>query len=403
MRPPDARSRGLAPGGTAAGDVENGSRSIVPDNCGSRVDPIRLGPDRRPALSLDAISADLAITEPVLEPEIDWRALAKVARLTRLETRVLLCHWQKGVPVYHLHVVLGVRGADAKRAYQSVVDKLRVSASLIHDVINMGPLRDSLRPAYREMLHNGGRPWALAHLDSEFAEIMVAEKYIGLISQRDPRVFEKSQEFCPEKGRGFMAINMELSKRLAAARKRLDEVREVALRAEDELRSLRADFSAAELSARREAEDALLESREPSAKPAKAVESLAGKIKTATARSLTAAGACERQRGIVAGIESEIAANRHADLLQAVGPLTDRLRTLIDEASEVATEIQCAVEKSGENLYPDELFGSESQALLWRKGQVFLALVNVIRERALFSPSLRQKFGWETPGAKEAA
>jgi hypothetical protein len=186
----------------------------------SRISPIHL--DGQPVLSLDApLDSDgrsiSHMSDIVAEPEgevssrtIDWQPALKATRLSRLERRAIE-ETRKGVPGYELHKVLGCTPKVAKRALALALEKVR-KVSIEH--LSYPPVPHSRRLLYRERLPSappGRRPHSFLPLATTqvFREIMLVEKYKGLISQRDPKLFEKQRIVlytCYRKGFKLMTV-----------------------------------------------------------------------------------------------------------------------------------------------------------------------------------------------------
>ncbi len=232
---PGAQSRNVRQDRAPAGSVEVRSRNVPadasvsrPDSTASnsarplrnssnsaRVKPIRLlnphapGNDPKAALSLDAQHVQLdkkdgdVLMRVVAEAEaeessaaIDWGAALKSARLTKLERRAIE-HSKKGVPLYRLHQVLGCKPNVAKKALECTIRKIsREKERIEREHLSFPPVPHSRRLVQRERLQSApGRPYAFLPpvLMRRFNEIMQAEKYNALRSQRDPRSFQKTQ------------------------------------------------------------------------------------------------------------------------------------------------------------------------------------------------------------------
>jgi hypothetical protein len=202
----------------------------------------RLGPDREAALSLDALHLQLAQPEPEFSAAVDWDCIIRDAKLNRLEARVLTHHWRRGVPFYQLHTALDCTKAETMRAYDRVLRKLRGAGG---NSVGLRPLKHSLRPAFREPLRSGARPWSLASLGDEFASVMHREKYIHLISQRHPEDFQKPIVFCPrvigENGK-MATVEIDLGRELATAQTRRHELAEAHAIFEADVKRLRLEL-----------------------------------------------------------------------------------------------------------------------------------------------------------------
>jgi hypothetical protein len=164
----------------------------------SKVDAIRIGGHR--ARSLERIdrngkeyTLDVAETEADLTPQVsDWRSIIRATGLTKFEGRVFIAHWRHLTPVYQLPHVLNCRPSEASRALMRVAEKLVLSGCTAESHIALDSIADSKRLAYRERFYCGARPWSLTRLGQEFARLMAVEKYIHVLSQRDPSEFQKS-------------------------------------------------------------------------------------------------------------------------------------------------------------------------------------------------------------------
>lgn len=202
----------------------------------------RFGPEREAALSLDALPVDIPEAEPEFRLSIDWRAIAKTAKLTRLEARVLM-HLKHDVPRYRLPVMLHCTPAQAKRAYEGVLSKLRIAGPAFGGAVALEPMKHSLHPAFQERFYSGGRAWALGAWGAEYAHVMYEEKYSGLISQQDAETFRKSPVFYPRMLGATMSSKVEsidISTETEAARQQSSALnrREQELRRElDDLRT----------------------------------------------------------------------------------------------------------------------------------------------------------------------
>lgn len=202
-----------------AGDLRNSLDS-------SHVTPIRLA--RRPVLSLDAeIHPDDDESYSLFDivgdheaqlssPTIDWKTALKDARLSKLE-RMAIEEARKGTPEYRLHEALNCKPKAASRALASALQK--VESSLDSEHVSLPPVSHSRRLVYRERLPSGHRRPALSPivLTPVFQQVMEAEKYSGLLSQRDPRSFQKKRPVLRRTIRRVFFMVIEINEDVARA------------------------------------------------------------------------------------------------------------------------------------------------------------------------------------------
>ena len=304
----------------------------------TRVDGIRLGPDRKRALSLDGTRVpEMPAVEASMWAVVNWDGFATAAAFTRFERSVFLHIWRDNVPRYRVHQLIGCTPREVALAYAAILTKMRIGGA--HGHVSFQSMPDSLRPAFRERLQGGGRPWALGQVGPEFAEIMAEEKYIGLLSQRDPSFFEKRGVFCPVQVGANMQRSIEkLRADATAERTRMIRIGERLHRphldheaAEKELAATQAEIGAAEA-------QAIIEDK-PS--PGPAMRGKLAKLQTALHSAeveFRAVATAHRLREKLEGIESEITLRHHeAFALKLKSPAAE-LQSLMEALTAKAIE-----------------------------------------------------------------
>jgi hypothetical protein len=159
----------------------------------ARVDLIRIGGAGKRATSIthedhnsgEEYQLEIPEPQPELRVEVDWPAIGKLARLTRVEYRALVHHFRHGTPVKQLHIPLRCRRVDANRTYREMTRKISLAPrDAIAATLNLQPVDNSLRPLHTERLHSGERPYSLGRMDPKFESVMGEEKYKWLLSDR---------------------------------------------------------------------------------------------------------------------------------------------------------------------------------------------------------------------------
>lgn len=350
IAPDDSVSDSVPPDAARAGDVptdEPWSRL----NIAAEPDGIRLAGSR--VLSLDRFpSPYIAIPEPAFERHIDWKALALALGFTQPETRLFLAHWRDGVPVSRLSRRLKLSPHLSWKLYATVRDKLGISGPAIAGCLSIEPIHDSLRPAFRQRLRSGARPWSLGDLGKNFAEIMYAEKFIPLISDKDPREFQKSPQIWAGRVGAPMNKLTEQLKTETARSLRISEKLHALRLGEDETdRELRA----VEHSLGKERAQAVLEDRQPDTA---AFEKQLARLQTALRAKQVERTATEtalrQQCGVVETLAAEIAAGAREATLKLITPKMVRFVALQNEAMKLAREVMA--DCAGQNVYPADLF-----------------------------------------------
>jgi hypothetical protein len=314
-------------------------------------DRIRLGGRR--VLSINALTASsMAIPEPGQQLRLDWGAVAARAGLNPAERKMFLAHWRDSVTAAALANRLKITAAAASRLRATVHAKLVLSGQAVADCVTAEPVPDSCRPAFRERLASGARPWALGRLDGTFVEIMGYEKYFHLLSQRHPNESQKSRVFCAG-GIGAQMLTSDLKNeeaRLARVAERLHAVRMSADACEREL-----SVATGELAD--EMVRAVLEDRAPAGGALqKKIEKLQAALDQKRAEIDGAAAALVTQRGIVEGLQEEISRTRRQAFLAATLERRQRIRGLIDQLSAEMVAFHDAAQEYGQDrnstLYP---------------------------------------------------
>ena len=125
---------------------------------------VRLGPDRLPAISLDApISddADLRIIDVLPDtaepryilPADVWSRIARALRFSSVELRVFHAHYRRLIPRYELARYLGM----TPRYIDSALDSISKSSNSpqIRSLFALEPLAQSRGLSYRQGNHGG--------------------------------------------------------------------------------------------------------------------------------------------------------------------------------------------------------------------------------------------------------
>jgi hypothetical protein len=345
---------------------------------GAKVDGIRLGPDRKRVLSLDAAHMpDVPVIEASAAPTVDWPGFAAAIRLTRFERAVFLRHWRDSVPKFRLHHVLGCPPREVEKAYIAIIAKMQMGTGDQHITFTS---RDSLRPAFRDRLPSGARPWALSNMGPEFAKIMLEEKYIWLLSQRDPSFYEKRRVFCPR----VMGAPSSM-KTIAKLKQDLTSERGLLDRTHEKIHSNFVALTEAEGSletAQRALRKALKELPSSSAAFQGAVA--IGQTETLARRSDLSASKKEAavQATKIVEIEGELAVREFEATREAFGPLSAEVYAALDALEGVCMRVDTLLEKTGPADLDQILFPVRQEAEYYPMPT--LAKRNA-RERAFFA------------------
>jgi hypothetical protein len=338
----------------------------------------------------------LEIPEPEFSRRIDWRALAGALGLTQSETRLFLAHWHDGIPVSRLHLRLKITRHAAAILYAAVKGKLGINPQAISGCLSVEPVSDSLRPAFRDRLASGARPWALGQFGEEFPEIMHAEKYFRLFSQRDAAEHPKSRVFCAGKIGAPMPNDLQTT--LKAEQSKLERIAERLHAGRVAVESTERDLRTAAVELAEEMSAAVLADREPVPGPfEKRISKVQATLDTQRGALAGAVAAHQKQCEIVGGIEGVIQANHHADVIARARPMCKRFAELTDELGRLALEVR--IELVGESVQPSELFaGSENPETLRSRFVMLFTMSNFLSgELAMYNPTLRRELFLKYP------
>jgi hypothetical protein len=282
----------------------------------ARVDPIRLGRDRLPVLSLDAVddSGRKIIPGAQRTPEYcwaDWNGVARAAGLTRAEQLVFFQHWRDG---QQSAVAMGLTPHQLAAINRGIRLKLRKHAV-------------ALRPF-------------LAYLSEP--EIILEENFTTV----------RNREILSTTVRSFTLTLDKLGENLKAESAKLERIQErthVARVAHEEAeRSLEALI---ETGKAEESEAILTEQKWPSEAHERKVIA-ARKLITTTAATLSASkSAMDKQAGIVTQVSQEVEGRKYEAFLVAFDPARAKMHRLMSEFAQACLEVRMISSQHGIDGY----------------------------------------------------
>jgi hypothetical protein len=314
-------------------------RDVVPSHRvvdSSVVDPIRLGPDRLPAISLDISLGEIGhIAErpgpDLLEIRIDWPAALRIADFDSDEVDAFELVQLARCPRKTAAALLGWNPARLA----AVAERLRRKV----------PQRlSALRAAVDQQIAR-----AVPSLDLSFQQVM-RDEHLRPTCQNEGLVV---------RNRGLMITKEKvvgIDEQLQAGRQRLSELNETLRHCKTLADNLQAELAKAEAAAKEENEQAVIEDRQPRPELVDAPGPLLKKFTQAERSVETTRGAVQRQSNHVTRIQGEIAAQARNRMLEKIRPLGVRARTLIEELAQIGYEITQASVPTGDTVFANDLF-----------------------------------------------
>lgn len=307
----------------------------------ARVEPIRIGPERAPALSIDQLrgASCIADPEPGVEAHFDWSRFLRT--LSYLEQRVFLAHWREGTPRYRLAEQLRITPRAAGEAYAAIVLKLRgpfaVSSLSLERASNS-----------RSIVYRDRATWMMGTIDQSFCEIMHQENFISLISQRDPAKIEKRRRFCPRTvGSKMKTILTDLTKSLASEKSKRDRLAERVHQAGLAVNAAEVELGTLQRSVSEEQVIAALAEQPVACIDARKLAAAEGKLRGAESIFDAQKIALDRQAAVVVRIEDEIYAGRHEAFVTELEPSKVKVMALMKQFCEAAAELDAIAGKHG--------------------------------------------------------
>jgi hypothetical protein len=145
-----------------------------------RRNPIRLGPGREPALSLDQMAAanpNVQIESALPEPAstLDWPAIEKTLKLSVDAAQLFARSTRAGETRAAAGRRLGWSASKVDRCRQEIGRAIDAHRNELREVVMFGG-GSSTKPVFTEHFHSGYSAYSLAFLGREFREIMATEQ-----------------------------------------------------------------------------------------------------------------------------------------------------------------------------------------------------------------------------------
>ena len=333
----------------------------------------RLGPGRRPALSLD-MTRDVAPSlgqvvgaAPVESRRIDLRQALIECGCFDADEISLFPFW-KGVE--------RCTYAEARRELHWGQLRLeRTRKRLERGWKSNGP---KLREAIERQL-----AMRVPTLDPAYLNVMQAEQLTPILMPACPQ-----RPILSVFSRGPLT-ETELLERKRVAAKKLAELMAALDAVRTQTDTLAAVYIAASAESEEEQETAVLENRDPSVKIVGAVDQAAKKLADQERRLKATAGAVVRQRSILETIEGEISATLRRRILTKIQPAATRINELVEELAQLAAGVMR--DSAGQTLFANDLFAlfdpsdpGARQSERDLKCRVFNAAIPLAEYKALF-------------------
>ena len=298
-------------------------------------------------LHLDGGSKHIPISEPALVASVDWLAVAAALGLTPPEQSIFLRIFRDEMPLGQIPPDLGISTYEATQTRKRMYEKLGLGGKHIEGCLSIAPAIDSLRPVFHERLPSGRRVWSAARLGPDFPDVMLREKFLHLICQRDPEKrwfsgIRGSHLGAPVKPIDNLKTSLATERNaLARISDRLHQARLANEGAEDDLKAALADLKKIEITSIVEDSDW------PGPELRKRLTLLQNDFRHRQSELEAAEAARTQQASIVEKLEAELLARRVEVCAQELSPLVSELRTLVAAAEKKALECRNVAARDG--------------------------------------------------------